>query len=60
MPRVKKEQPSASSLPDEISHSLQYIQKRFQFNIDQIEKRYGRLSSGLVFNLKNDDVCLVN
>lgn len=44
------------NIPAEIRNSFSFIRKRFQFNIDQIEKRYCSNSSGLVFNLKDDNV----
>jgi hypothetical protein len=55
------QQPSTSAgrrseIPTEIRTSLQCVQKRFLFNVDQIERRYCSNTSGLVFNLKNDNV----
>jgi hypothetical protein len=43
-------------IPREIRDSMRFVRKRFQFNIEQIEKRYSMNSSGLVFNLGNDEV----
>lgn len=43
-------------IPSEIRDSLKFVRKRFLFNVDQIEKRYCSNSSGLIFNLKNDEV----
>lgn len=45
-------------LSDEIKATLKLTQKRFLFNIDVIERKYCRKSSGLVYNLKKDKVFL--
>jgi hypothetical protein len=53
--RVKKE-PTAATVPAELTNTMKFIRQRFQFNIQQIEKRYANKSSGLVFNMNNDQV----
>lgn len=44
------------SAADLLSGAMKFIRHRFQFNIQQIEKRYANKSSGLVHNLQNDTV----
>lgn len=45
-------------LSDEVKASLKLAQKRFLFNVDVIERKYCRKSSGLVYDLKKDKVNL--
>jgi hypothetical protein len=60
--RTSNRRQPASDVPvvnqpeNEMGNSMRSIYKRFQSNIDQIEKRYCSKSSGLVFNLKDDNV----
>jgi hypothetical protein len=50
----------SDEIPPEIRNSMAFVRKRFQFNIEQIEKRYCSTSSGLVFNLYNDKVDFIH
>lgn len=46
-------QPTVSA---EMKSVMADVTKRYEFNVGQIEQRYCNKSTGLVFNVENDDV----